>query len=166
LFFVDNLIDMGSQIILCDPHRATVMGLDKKVKLKKFGDKSLRAGRLGDPSGLGSEWDTRTNGSGMTGGAGLGNQTYSESEEYSNASPASNAMPSGGSPNPLSSEYSVKKDFKKFRKVKEAIDDPGANDMGVSGTQGGATNKEPLVTPSDNKVRATEVIKKKKKNGE
>jgi UDP-N-acetylglucosamine 1-carboxyvinyltransferase len=34
LFFVDNLIDMGAQIILCDPHRATVMGLDKKVKLK------------------------------------------------------------------------------------------------------------------------------------
>jgi UDP-N-acetylglucosamine 1-carboxyvinyltransferase len=34
LFFVDNLIDMGAQIILCDPHRATVMGMDKKVKLK------------------------------------------------------------------------------------------------------------------------------------
>jgi len=34
LFFVDNLIDMGAQIILCDPHRATVMGLDKKVKLR------------------------------------------------------------------------------------------------------------------------------------
>jgi len=138
---------------------------DKEKRLK-FGDKSLSNGRIGNPSGVGSEWNTRTNGSGLTGGAGLGNQTYNESEEYSNASPASNAMPSGGSPNPLSSEYSVKKDFKKFRKVKEAIDDPGANDMGVSGTQGGATNKEPLVTPSDNKVRATEVIKKKKKNGE
>jgi UDP-N-acetylglucosamine 1-carboxyvinyltransferase len=34
LFFVDNLIDMGAQIILCDPHRATVMGLDRKVALK------------------------------------------------------------------------------------------------------------------------------------
>lgn len=34
LFFVDNLIDMGAQLILCDPHRATVMGLDKKVQLK------------------------------------------------------------------------------------------------------------------------------------
>ncbi len=34
LFFVDKLIDMGAQIILCDPHRATVIGLDKKVKLK------------------------------------------------------------------------------------------------------------------------------------
>jgi len=34
LFFVDKLIDMGAQIILCDPHRATVIGLDKKTKLK------------------------------------------------------------------------------------------------------------------------------------
>ena len=34
LFFVDKLIDMGAQIILCDPHRATVIGHDKKVRLK------------------------------------------------------------------------------------------------------------------------------------
>jgi len=34
LFFVDKLIDMGAQIILCDPHRATVIGLDKKVQLR------------------------------------------------------------------------------------------------------------------------------------
>ncbi|MBP5474381.1 MAG: UDP-N-acetylglucosamine 1-carboxyvinyltransferase [Bacteroidales bacterium] len=34
LFFVDKLIDMGAQIILCDPHRATVIGHDKKFKLK------------------------------------------------------------------------------------------------------------------------------------
>jgi UDP-N-acetylglucosamine 1-carboxyvinyltransferase len=34
LFFVDKLIDMGAQIILCDPHRATVIGHDKKIKLK------------------------------------------------------------------------------------------------------------------------------------
>lgn len=34
LFFVDKLIDMGAQIILCDPHRATVIGLDHKFKLK------------------------------------------------------------------------------------------------------------------------------------
>ncbi|MBC8054156.1 MAG: UDP-N-acetylglucosamine 1-carboxyvinyltransferase [Sphingobacteriaceae bacterium] len=34
LFFVDKLIDMGAQIILCDPHRATVMGLNKQVKLR------------------------------------------------------------------------------------------------------------------------------------
>jgi len=34
LFFVDKLIDMGAQIILCDPHRATVIGLDKKYPLR------------------------------------------------------------------------------------------------------------------------------------
>ena len=34
LLFVDKLIDMGAQIILCDPHRATVIGLDRKTALK------------------------------------------------------------------------------------------------------------------------------------
>ncbi|GHU57952.1 UDP-N-acetylglucosamine 1-carboxyvinyltransferase [Bacteroidia bacterium] len=34
LFFVDKLIDMGAQIILCDPHRATVIGLGKRFKLR------------------------------------------------------------------------------------------------------------------------------------
>ncbi|MBW6497383.1 MAG: UDP-N-acetylglucosamine 1-carboxyvinyltransferase [Bacteroidales bacterium] len=34
LFFVDKLIDMGAQIILCDPHRATVIGLERKYALK------------------------------------------------------------------------------------------------------------------------------------
>lgn len=34
LFFTDKLIDMGAQIILCDPHRATVIGLDRKSSLK------------------------------------------------------------------------------------------------------------------------------------
>lgn len=34
LFFVDKLIDMGAQIILCDPHRATVIGLGNQMKLR------------------------------------------------------------------------------------------------------------------------------------
>jgi UDP-N-acetylglucosamine 1-carboxyvinyltransferase len=34
LFFVDKLIDMGAQIILCDPHRAVVVGLERKQKLR------------------------------------------------------------------------------------------------------------------------------------
>ncbi len=34
LFFVDKLIDMGAQIILCDPHRATVIGLNQKFRLR------------------------------------------------------------------------------------------------------------------------------------
>ena len=41
LFFVDKLIDMGAQIILCDPHRAVVVGHDHKIK--------LRAGRMTSP---------------------------------------------------------------------------------------------------------------------
>lgn len=34
LFFVDKLIDMGAQIILCDPHRATVIGLEQRARLR------------------------------------------------------------------------------------------------------------------------------------
>ena len=34
LFFVDKLIDMGAQIILCDPHRATVIGHDHRIRLR------------------------------------------------------------------------------------------------------------------------------------
>ena len=34
LFFVDKLIDMGAQIILCDPHRATIIGLNNQIKLR------------------------------------------------------------------------------------------------------------------------------------
>ena len=41
LFFVDKLIDMGAQIILCDPHRAVVVGHDHQIR--------LRAGRMSSP---------------------------------------------------------------------------------------------------------------------
>ena len=34
LFFVDKLIEMGAQIILCDPHRAVVIGHDHRMQLK------------------------------------------------------------------------------------------------------------------------------------
>ncbi len=46
LFFVDKLIDMGAQIILCDPHRATVIGLDRKYNLRgtKMTSPDIRAG--------------------------------------------------------------------------------------------------------------------------
>ena len=46
LFFVDKLLDMGAQIILCDPHRASVIGLDKKVQLRGISMTSpdIRAG--------------------------------------------------------------------------------------------------------------------------
>lgn len=46
LFFVDKLIDMGAQIILCDPHRATVIGLDKAYPLRgiRMSSPDIRAG--------------------------------------------------------------------------------------------------------------------------
>jgi len=46
LFFVDKLIDMGAQIILCDPHRATVIGLNRSVKLRaiEMTSPDIRAG--------------------------------------------------------------------------------------------------------------------------
>ena len=46
LFFVDKLIDMGSQIILCDPHRATVIGLNREYPLKaiEMTSPDIRAG--------------------------------------------------------------------------------------------------------------------------
>jgi UDP-N-acetylglucosamine 1-carboxyvinyltransferase len=46
LFFVDKLIDMGAQIILCDPHRATVIGLNRQNNLRatKMTSPDIRAG--------------------------------------------------------------------------------------------------------------------------
>ena len=46
LFFVDKLIDMGAQIILCDPHRATVIGLDREHPLRgvSMASPDIRAG--------------------------------------------------------------------------------------------------------------------------
>ena len=46
LFFVDKLIDMGAQIILCDPHRAVVIGLDHMHDLRpgKMTSPDIRAG--------------------------------------------------------------------------------------------------------------------------
>jgi UDP-N-acetylglucosamine 1-carboxyvinyltransferase len=46
LFFVDKLIDMGAQIILCDPHRATVIGLNREHKLRgvRMTSPDIRAG--------------------------------------------------------------------------------------------------------------------------
>ena len=46
LFFVDKLIDMGAQIILCDPHRATVIGQDREHQLRgvRMASPDIRAG--------------------------------------------------------------------------------------------------------------------------
>lgn len=86
--------------------------------------------------GIGAEFDTRQQGT-VYPMSGLGNVTYNE-----------------------------QKDFKKFKQFVEAIDDPGAYDMGVSGGEYGATNKEPLVTPLQKFGAAGITIKKKKKKDE
>ena len=46
LFFVDKLIDMGAQIILCDPHRATVIGHNQQIRLRPavMSSPDIRAG--------------------------------------------------------------------------------------------------------------------------
>jgi UDP-N-acetylglucosamine 1-carboxyvinyltransferase len=46
LFFVDKLIEMGAQIILCDPHRAAVIGLERKFSLRgiQMSSPDIRAG--------------------------------------------------------------------------------------------------------------------------
>ena len=94
--------------------------------------------RLRNTSGISPEFDTRQQGT-VYPMSGLGSVTYREH-----------------------------KDFRSFRnKLKEAIDDPGANDMGVGGTLGGATNKEPMQSYKDQDKNISMVTKKKRsKNGE
>lgn len=105
----------------------------EKDKIKKSKWNNVASGAV-KTSGVGPEFDTRQQGT-VYPMSGLGDVTYREQKEFS-----------------------------AFRKqVKEAIDDPGANDMGVGGVLGGATNKEPMETPYDNKVRVSDIIKDKKK---
>lgn len=138
------------------------MDNDKKKKLKR-GDKSLSAARVSRPSGIGPEYDTRAGGQGAAAGAGLGNQTYSEAY-YSNDGVVNFAgMPNTLQPNPLDNKFDNIKKYIKKRNVKEAIDDPGAVDMGVSGTLGGASNKEPMQSYKDQDRNIGIIIKKKKK---
>ena len=140
-----------------------------KEKVKKRGNTSLSAGRVGRPDGVGQSYDTRAGGQGAAAGAGLG-QAMGESQDFSNAQPSSSAMPgsSAMSPNPLSSDYDPKKkEFKYFRNKikKESIDSPAeSGSMGVGGVLGGATNKEPMGNNKDNLI-GIEIKKKKKPVG-
>jgi len=131
-----------------------------KTKLLKRGNRSLSAARIGTADGVGSTFDSRA----TTGaaGAGLGDQTYREATEFNNDDVADFAgKPRMVSPNPLAEK---KKSLKKF---KESIFDFGlTGQSGVSGTLGGASNKEPLETPADKYGQSGITIKKKKKTGE
>ena len=129
---------------------------DKK-RLKKLGDRSLKAGRVGNMDGIGSTFDTR--GSTPAAGAGLGDQgTYRESTDFNNDDVADfSAQPKGVNPNPLAEK-------KKLKKFKESIFDFGytGSTSGLSGTTGGASNKEPMETPADKYGQSGITIKKKK----
>jgi predicted kinase len=72
-----------------------------------------------------------------------------------------------GSVYPMSGlgDVTYRESFSKFRtKVKEAIDDPGATDMGTFGGMGNGVNKDPLITPADKFATSGPDTKKKKIN--
>lgn len=121
-----------------------------KLRMKKRGDTSQRAGRVGRPDGVGQEYDTRAGGQGAAAGAGLGNQTYSESQYFSNADSVGPAM-GGGSvqPNPLSNDYEPKK-FNRFKKkLKEFNGFQNDVESGVYGVLGGSSNVEKMDSYKD-----------------
>lgn len=141
-----------------------------KVKRKKFGDKSLSASRIGRPTGVGPEYDTRAGGQGAAAGAGLGDQTYREEfvgQTTSNADVSNFAgMTRGPMPNPLSNDYD-RKPFNKFRKkLKEFNGFQNDVESGVGGTLGGASNKEGMDSYKDPNRNIGIIINKKKKKQE
>lgn len=105
---------------------------EKVGKRKRFTDIQSVNQRIRNVASVGPEYDTRQQGT-VYPMSGLGDVTYREQKQFS-----------------------------KFRKVLEAIDDPGANDMGVAGVLGGSTNKEPLETYKDVERNITTQIKKRK----
>jgi hypothetical protein len=124
----------GPKIQIFPKPKETNFSKDKeKVNKKRYSDAPTVSQRLRNVTSIGPEFDTRQQGT-VYPMSGLGDVTYREQV-----------------------------DFKNFRnKVKEAIDDPGANDMGVAGTLSGSTNKEPMQSYKDPERNVT-VNKKKKK---
>jgi predicted kinase len=109
---------------------------DKVKNKKRFKDVPSVSQRLRNVSGLNPEFDTRQQGT-VYPMSGLGDVTYRE-----------------------------EKNFKSFRNtLREAIDDPGANDMGLAGALSGASNKEPMENPKD-KLGYSFIKNKKKPNGD
>lgn len=129
--------ETGTTLSVSQQPKETNFSQDKeKIKAKKnrFSDSPTVSQRMRNVTGLGPEFDTRQQGT-VYPMSGLGDVTYREQKE-----------------------------FKNFRnKIKEAIDDPGAVDMGVGGVLGGSTNKEPMQTYKDQDRNITTQIKKKKK---
>jgi len=129
--------DAGVRMIVKPEPKETNFSKDKESsKKKKMVDSPTVNQRMRNVDGLGQEFDTRQQGT-VYPMSGLGNVTYRE-----------------------------QRDFKSFRnKLKEAIDDPGAVDMGVGGVLNGATNKEPMQSYKDQERNiGIKITKKGKKN--
>ena len=119
--------------IFPEPKESNFSKDKEKVNKKRWTNSPTVSQRMRNVDGVGPQFDTRQQGT-VYPMSGLGDVTYREH-----------------------------RDFRSFRKgLVEAIDDPGANDMGVGGTLGGATNKEPMQNPKDN-IGVTIEKKKKKK---
>ena len=129
-----------------------------KEKVKKRGNTSLSAGRVGRPSGVGQEYDTRAGGQGAAAGAGLG-QAMGESQEYSNASQNGTAMLGAKlEPNPLAEKKKKKLTFKEFNGFQNDVE------SGVGGVLGGGDNKERMDSYKDpNRNIGIQIVQKKKK---
>ena len=110
---------------------------DKVKNKKRYKDSPTVNQRMRNVDGVGQQFDTRQQGT-VYPMSGLGDVTYREQKEFTKSL---------------------------LQRVKEAIDDPGAVDMGVGGTLGGASNKEPLQTYKDqDKSIGIKITKKGKKN--
>lgn len=134
------------------PPKESNFSKDKeKVKKKGLVDSPTQNQRLRNVAGIGPEYDTRQQGT-VYPMSGLGDVTYREDVEPSHDKYMKEGTAAG-----------LRKSFNKFRTQKEAIDDPGAVDMGVGGVLMGASNKEPMQTYKDQDKTVGLLIKKNKK---
>ena len=110
---------------------------DKVKNKKRYSDSPTVNQRMRNTNGVGPEFDTRQQGT-VYPMSGLGDVTYREQTEFGKSL---------------------------LKRVKEAIDDPGAVDMGVGGTLGGSTNKEPMQSYKDQERNiGIKITKKGKKH--
>ena len=147
----------GPTLTVNPPPKEKNFSLDKdKLKRQKRGDKSLSAGRVGRPDGIGQSYDTRAGGQGAAAGAGLGQNLYGE-QDYSNAQISSVAMPgsSSMSPNPLAEKKKKKLTFKEYNGFQNSPE------SGLGGVLGGGDNKERMDTYKDPNRKIGIEIKKK-----
>lgn len=146
LIKVKNKMELDEQPSLVTKPMPKISNFNKDketAKKKRFSD-TPNSTKINSP-GVGQEWNTRPVGT----ASGLGDITYRESME------------------PKVDKYQMgttERTGKSFTKFREAIDDPGANDMGVYGTAGGATNKEPMQTYRDQDRMGAKI--KKVKSGD